>query len=1045
MSSPVTQLPGLAESTVVDFLASVFGLSGQLQPLAGERDQNFLITPSDSNQRWLLKIANAASDRRELELENAVLVALRSSPIAHLIPTLRPSVPGHLMEEIATDSGRFFARVMSYQEGDVLARIHPREPELLKQLGSTLGHLAVALTHFQHPLLTPDLRSDFHWNLDRVEQTLTEYPVPADARFLIDPFLARYADRVRPLHLSLRRSLIHNDANDHNVIVAPAHVRPQQITGLIDFGDMTIASTINELAIALAYVMLDQPDPLRQAAWVVQGFHEVQPLRDEEFEILFDLAVMRLCTSVVLAAHQRSLNPDNEYLSVTDQPARKTLKRLRAIHPEFAAGYFRWVCDQVPLKSVPQLRSWLENNRQQFFPLLGQPLSADDVQTLDLSVSSSDPLAGDLGAGSPESLFRTLQAAGKTVGIGKYLEPRTCYLGDQFAVQHDPSAADDPAEPRTIHMGVDLFVPAGTSVHAPLDGVVQSLADNDIPFDYGPTILLEHTLTEATDSPTFLTLYGHLSRDSLEGLRPGARIRAGEAFARVGDQNENGGWAPHLHFQVMSHDLGLAGNYPGVVRASELELWREIILDPYPFLGLDRERFVHDALPTEQIRKRREQYLNPSLSLSYRQPLHLVRGRGQWMYDHAGRPYLDCVNNVCHVGHCHPHVVQAASDQLARLNTNTRYLHEEIARYAERLANLLPAGLDVCFLVNSGSEANDLALRLARNYTRRHEVICVEAGYHGHVTSLIEVSPYKYNSAGGSGRPAHVHELPLPDAYRGRHRHEHPTGSLAEYYAGFVGQAIRQSAADPESRGNHRIAALICESILSCGGQIVLPDDYLQQAYRQCRAAGILCIADEVQVGFGRVGEAFWGFQTQNVVPDIVTLGKPIGNGFPLGAVVTTRDIADAFHNGMEYFNTFGGSPVAAAVGNAVLDVIQAENLQQNALEVGHYFLDRLRELQQTNPLVGDVRGRGLFLGIELVSDPDRRQPNAELASYLVERMKQRRVLLSTDGPDHNVIKIKPPLCFTRDDVDRVVAGLAAILNESYPRALSKLLPRVAD
>jgi 4-aminobutyrate aminotransferase-like enzyme len=306
-------------------------------------------------------------------------------------------------------------------------------------------------------------------------------------------------------------------------------------------------------------------------------------------------------------------------------------------------------------------------------------------------------------------------------------------------------------------------------------------------------------------------------------------------------------------------------------------------------------------------------------------------------------------------------------------------------------------------------------------------VVVVESGYHGNTTTLVNVSPYKFDGPGGNGAPPWVQVVPMPDVYRGVHRRGDP--AAGRHYAEEVGRAARRAA----GRGDG-VAAFLCESVLSCGGQIVLPDGYLREAYRHIRAAGGVCIADEVQTGFGRVGTHAWAFETQGVVPDIVTMGKPMGNGHPLGAVVTTPEIAASFANGMEYFNTFGGNPVSCAIGLAVLDVIQTEGLQGHALRVGGYLLDRLRELMPRHPVIGDVRGLGLFVGVELVRDRGTLEPAGEEASYVANRMKEGGVLMSTDGPWHNVLKIKPPLVFTEADADFLAATLDRVLGEDFIR-----------
>jgi 4-aminobutyrate aminotransferase-like enzyme len=380
-------------------------------------------------------------------------------------------------------------------------------------------------------------------------------------------------------------------------------------------------------------------------------------------------------------------------------------------------------------------------------------------------------------------------------------------------------------------------------------------------------------------------------------------------------------------------------------------------------------------------------------------------------------------NNVPLVGHSHPRVVRAIQAQAGLLNTNTRYLHDHVVRYAERLTALTPEPLRVCFFVNSGSEANDLALRMARNHTGRQDVIVLENAYHGHTASLIDVSPYKFDGPGGAGRKSIVHIAPMPDDYRGPFRREDPEAGLK--YGRAVGELVdtlRQAGASP--------AAFIAETLPSVGGQIVPPPGYLAEAYRHVRAAGGLCIADEVQVGFGRLGARYWGFEMQGVVPDIVVLGKPIGNGFPLGAVITTEAVARSFDNGMEFFSTFGGNPVACAAGLAVLDVVRDEGLQRKALEVGHRLMTGLQRLMAKRPVIGDVRGSGLFAGVELVRDRATREPAPTPAAYVVNRLRERGVLTGVDGPHENVLKLRPPLVLSPEDVDLFLDIFDDVLGE---------------
>ena len=426
-------------------------------------------------------------------------------------------------------------------------------------------------------------------------------------------------------------------------------------------------------------------------------------------------------------------------------------------------------------------------------------------------------------------------------------------------------------------------------------------------------------------------------------------------------------------------------------------------------------------LSIKKIKELRSQFISPSLSVSYKEPLHIVKGKGQYLYDRNGKKYLDAINNISHVGHCHPEVTKTLYEQSKTLNTNTRYIHENIVLYAQELISTLPSHLQVCFFTNSGSESNDLAIRLARNYTNSNHTIVIEGAYHGHTAATIEVSPYKYDGPGGKGAAKFIHKVPMPDTYRGSWRAS--SADTLVYYAQHV-----DSILDSLNRKDEQVSAFISESILGCGGQIFFPEGFLALANEKVQKVGGLCIADEVQIGFGRVGSHFWGFESENTVPDIITMGKSMGNGHPLSAVVTTQEIAQKFNNGMEYFNSFGGNPVSCAVGRTVLEIIEKEKLQENAYLVGKYLIKELNDLKMRHNLIGDVRGRGLFLGIELIRDHEKMIPAASEAERIVNDMKDQGILISTDGPDHNVIKIKPPMVFTNNNADQLLDTLDQLL-----------------
>jgi alanine-glyoxylate transaminase/(R)-3-amino-2-methylpropionate-pyruvate transaminase len=431
--------------------------------------------------------------------------------------------------------------------------------------------------------------------------------------------------------------------------------------------------------------------------------------------------------------------------------------------------------------------------------------------------------------------------------------------------------------------------------------------------------------------------------------------------------------------------------------------------------------FDHTPAPytgpsAEEVLKLRGEYLNPGLFLYYQKPVMLVEGRAQYLFDDKGRRYLDAIGGIVTVGvgHCHPHVVAAANRQNELLqHCPTIYLHPNIAEFAQALAAKMPGDLKVCYFVNSGSEANDLALLMARAYTGNYDVIALRNGYHGGNSSgmgLTAQSTWKFNVPHSFG----VHHALAPDCYRGTFGYDDP--DAARKYAADV-----KSVIDYATSG--QVAGFIAESIQGVGGTVVFPDGYLQAAYAHVRAAGGVCIADEVQAGFGRTGTHFWGFETQGVVPDIVTMAKSIGNGVPLAAVVTTREIARTLKSRI-HFNTFGGNPVVCAQGKAVLEVIEREGLQENARRIGGYLLEGLRKLAARHELIGDVRGRGLMIGVELVKDRAAKAPAKEETARVFELAKDRSLLIGKGGYFGNVLRIKPPMCLTQADADFLLATL---------------------
>ncbi len=780
------QVPRFSGKQAARIASDLFGIEASARELPSDRDQNFCLTV-ESSEQFVLKIANSSERREVIEAQNKAMEYIAGNDPSLRCPRVRHTKTD---EQIATISGRqgdeHFVRLLTRLPGTLLAESRAHDPDLLRSLGRFLGQLDRALDGFSHP----GARRDLEWDLRHASSVVRGYLelIPlGKRRTLVERFLVQFESEVAPALPELRRSVIHNDANDYNVLVDGCRSDRGSAIGIIDFGDMVETHTVFEPVVAAAYVILDSPALLASATHLVSGYHESHPLTELESELVYDLIVMRLCTSVAIASHQVRENPVNEYLVISQRAAWATLEQLTRV-----------------------------------------------------------------------------------------------------------------------------------------------------------------------------------------------------------DQNE-----------------------------ARAELRRAV--------GGRSGSFVRPPRTTEELLQARVRQLGGSVRVAYDQPLKIVRGWMQYLYDESGRAYLDAVNNVCHVGHCHPKVVRAAQRQIAMLNTNTRYLHDNLASYAERLCATLPEPLNVCYFVCSGSEANELALRLARTHTDRSDVVVVEGAYHGNTSSLVDISPYKHSGPGGSGPPPHVHQVSMPDRYRGLYKDDESAG---EAFASHVKDAIERAR-----KRNRAIAAFFCESLLSCGGQIVLPKNYLKTAYAHVRETGGLCIADEVQVGFGRVGTHFWGFETQGVIPDIVTLGKPIGNGHPLAAVITSPEIAESFDNGMEYFNTFGGNPVSCAVGLAVLDVIEEERLQDNARIVGARLEHGLERLMRRHDVIGDVRGLGLFLGVELVHDRTTLEPAADVASDVVERMKACGILVGADGSLRNVLKIKPPMVFSEADADFLVERLDKVLRESASSA----------
>ena len=955
-----------------------FGLTGEVSPLPGERDLNYKIETGQGN--FIFKIHDS-TEREFIELQQKILEKV--SQIAQLAQP-KPITASSGKNVIDLPDNKI-GRLLTWSDGELFSNSE-KTSQLKHSLGMAVASVDKQLANLDVADHLSTLNRPFGWNVLQAKNLIEKISLIKDEQLRVDVKQAfDFAlTQVMPKLEQLPSQVIHNDANDNNIVVSDGRV-----ISLIDFGDIIHAPRVCGLAVACAYAISDLTDPIFDVLPVVRGYHSVTPLTASELELLFGLIKLRIATSIVMAAIQSAAQPENEYLLISQDWFNQLIKALTSTDPNLAWYRMRSACGFEANPNSRLVRQYLMSGRATIADVVMPPLK--DVKKIWLDWSSDNQ---DIPRESAQ-IFALLTEAGADLAIGHYCENRMVYQGEAFSV-------DSPAR-RSVHLGVDLFAPAGTAVFAAFDGVVEYFNDNNVYLDYGPVIILRH---QTDNGVPFFTLYGHLSRPSLENLYIGKKISAGELIATMGEEHENVGWPPHTHFQLLTDLCGMGLDIYGVAPLLELPVWRSISPNPNLALRIKQGTDAHTKLPTEILAQERQVVMSRALSLNFKEPIEIVAGKGAYLYDQTGKPYLDLVNNVAHVGHCHPRVVAAGSAQMATLNTNTRYLNQKAIEYARALASTMPDPLNVVFFVNSGSEANDLALRLAQAHTKAKGMIVLDQAYHGHVSSIIDISPYKFSGKGGLGRPDHVRVVPTPDSYKGIHRGENAGEKYAQEFSAQLAEL------------NQPLCAFISESIISTAGQITLAEGFLKNAYRQARAAGGVCIADEVQIGMGRVGEYFWGFELHGVVPDIVTIGKPIGNGHPLAAVVTTPEIAQSFLTGMEYFNTFGGNPVSAAIGQAVLDVVADQNLQANARSMGNYLMSNVRELSKSYTVIGDVRGSGLFIGVEFVLDSNSQEPATKLTADLIEFAKANGVFLSSDGPANNVLKIKPPLVITKDDVD---------------------------
>ena len=986
-----------------------YGIKGQIELLYGEVDLNFKIKDSEKGD-FVAKISPSGYNDSYLDFQEKILLHLIQNKENITSPKPIQNRNKTYTSLIEDPKGNIYSlRILSWIEGNLWSTVTPITEPLLYQLGVRAGEIAKVLESFAHK----EAHRIFKWDTAQilwVEEYLHYFS--SKERELIFPFLQKFKN-CEATYGSLRKQVVHNDANDNNIIVSTKHF-PYEVVGIIDFGDAIYTQLIHDVAHCCVYASMRVNNPLSAAIQVVKGYHSQFQLEEKEIKYLYLAIALRLIISVTHATINKKEHPENEYLLISESDAWDLLNKWQSLSEEEVYYQFRNACGFSPHPNENKFITWAKSQNRllkELFPTIEK----NDYYFLDLSISSKE-LGLLLDFDDIDAFQHKLREIQKrnpnAVLLGGYLETRPIYTSNVYK-----RIGNLGHEWRTMHLGVDFWLPEETSIQALYDGRVVVAANELGSKTYGGLIILQHY----EGGIEFYTLYGHLSKASIEHLAVGKKITKGDRFATLGRPEENGNWVPHLHFQVMLSLLDFKDDFIGVAYPSEIDSWKSICPNPNLLFQFNKIYTINKFLDGEKLLKERKKVLGKGMSLQYDSPLHIVRGNGVYLMDSRGQNYLDTVNNVAHVGHEHPKVVKAGQNQMGILNTNTRYLHETITDLANSLIATLPKELNVVHFVNSGSEANELALRMVKTFTGSPHMIVSQVGYHGNTNSCVDISSYKFDGKGGSGAPKTTHVFPLPDSFRGIYRGENCTSLYVE--------EVKKCIQNINLKGE-QLGGCIIESIISCGGQIELPNGFLKEVYKEVRAVGGLCIADEVQTGLGRVGSTFWGFELHNVVPDIVTIGKPFGNGHPVAAVICTEAIAEKFANGMEYFNTFGGNPVSCAIAKSVLEVIKEEELQKNALQVGTTFKMGLQELSKYFPIIGSVRGQGLFLGVELV-DKDLK-PLTSQASYLVNRMKQNGILMSTDGPDQNVIKIKPPLIFSLTNVEEVLYFLKKILNENY-------------
>ena len=954
--------PQVSAEQALELLREHYGLSGTLQSLGSQQDLNYRL---DSDQgRFVLKICRGDYAALELEAQHAALKHLATRPGLH-VPRVIAAKSGADLLTLELAGQSLHVRLLDYIDGQSLTHLDHLGHEVVAGFGRLCGEMDLALAGFTHPGLERTLQWDARHASALIEHLL---PVIGDPqqRELISAAALHAEQRLRPLQAKLPVQAIHMDITDDNVVWTRDAQRHWQLQGVIDFGDLIRTWRITDLSVTCAALLHHADGDPMVILPAVRAYHAVNPLQREELQALWPLIVARAAVLVLSGEQQVSIDPQNQY-------SRDNLSHEWEIFRVATSVPFELMEAAILVtagESLPVIAS------QGFAPLLPS-LVGREFALLDLGVLSAHFEAGNWEQEGIDQrlLAQAAQAHGLAASrYGQYRLSRT--------------RPDSAVEPDTYPLHVDLQVPMGTAIEAPFAGVIHLSADGRLQLD---SAQLSVRLWGVTPS-----------------LHSGAAVLKGQVLGEAGGA---------LRVQLCR---GAELDPPLFCTPSRAPAWQALCPSPAALLGLACDAELE--LDPHTLLARRDASFARSQKHYYVDPPRIERGWRNHLIDMQGRSYLDMLNNVAVLGHGHPRMAAEASRQWSLLNTNSRFHYAAIAEFSERLLALAPDSMDRVFLVNSGSEANDLAIRLAWAYSGARDMLSVLEAYHGWTVGADAVSTsIADNPQALSSRPDWVHPVTAPNTYRGEFR---GPDSAPDYVRSVEHHLARL---DEQKRP---LAGFICEPVYGNAGGISLPAGYLQQVYGLVRARGGVCIADEVQVGYGRMGKFFWGFEEQGVVPDIITMAKGMGNGQPLGAVITRREIAQALEAEGYFFSSAGGSPVSCRIGMAVLDVMEEEKLWENAQVVGGYFKERLEALVERYPLVGAVHGSGFYLGVELVRNRETLEPATAETALLCDRLRELGIFMQPTGDFLNVLKIKPPMVTSRQSVDFFVDMLAKVLGE---------------